>query len=67
MHVGLLFGEPDHSVQSILNRELWSTVDKTTHRHSTNHHKMSVSLNLLLHYKINLFLVFKSTAQEMPK
>lgn len=27
MHVNLLFGELDHSVQSILNRELWSTVD----------------------------------------
>lgn len=42
-------------------------MDKITHRHNINHHKMSASLNLLLQYKTNLFLVFKSTAPEMHK
>lgn len=48
MHIILLFGEPEHSVSSLLNRALWNALDKTTHSHTTNYHKTSAILNLLL-------------------
>lgn len=66
-YITLLFGEPDHCVQSVLNRELWSTMDKTMPRHNINHRKMSASLNLLLQYKISFLFSIQQLQRCISK